>query len=181
MIRNDSSSPPGGVFAQTSMITLPDSNIRVLGPETELDYFDTQGVRLGRELDPLEVWNIAMARPQPVLRLAFGIRDAVSSLFGVKKIVGFSGTWVDQVEPGGFLDFFRVEYRDATTLVLTERDKHLDVMTCIATQGPSVTITSSVKVHNWFGRAYMVPVGLAHRWIVRGLLRRVFRSVQPAD
>jgi len=66
-------------------------------------------------------------------------------------------------------------------LVLTERDKHLDVMTCIATQGPLVTITSSVKVHNWFGRAYMVPVGLAHRRIVRGLLRRVSRSVQSAN
>ncbi|MEL7521783.1 MAG: DUF2867 domain-containing protein [Cyanobacteria bacterium J06553_1] len=58
-------------------------------------------------------------------------------------------------------------------MVLTERDRHLDVMTCISINGPTVSITSSVLIHNWFGHAYMIPVGIAHRWIVRRMLRRL--------
>lgn len=55
--------------------------------------------------------------------------------------------------------FFRVEHSDREMLVLTERDRHLDVMLCIATSDRWLSITTSVVVHNTFGRAYMVPVG----------------------
>ncbi|MEJ2125747.1 MAG: DUF2867 domain-containing protein [Alphaproteobacteria bacterium] len=155
------------------MITLPDSNIRVLEAVSSLDYFDSQSVKLQREIRPLDVWNLVLAHPQPVLKVAFVIRDAISVLFGVKKIGGFSGTQADRVKVGDFLDFFLVEYSDDTALVLTERDRHLDVMTCISADGPWISVTSSVRVHNWFGHVYMLPVGVAHRWIVHGMLRRL--------
>ena len=41
---------------------------------------------------------------------------------------------------------------------LSERDQHLDVMTCITTLDQRSTITSSVKVHNGFGRLSMSRV-----------------------
>lgn len=155
------------------MITLAKTNIRVLTPVTGLDYFDSQSADLTRSLTPLDAWNIMMTHPQPILKIAFQIRDAISSLFGVKKIGGFSGVKTEHVEVGDFLDFFLVEYSDETALVLTERDRHLDVMTCISTDKYSVTVTSSVKVHNLFGRLYMIPVGIAHKWIVRRTLKRL--------
>lgn len=152
------------------------TNALILKPVDDLDYFDTQSIELDHTVSPLQAWNLIMQDPQPFLRFAFVIRDAVSSLFGVKRIGGFSGAVAQSIEVGDQLDFFRVEYTDTTALVLTERDRHLDVMTCISTRGPTVSITSSVSVHNWFGHAYMLPVGVAHRWIVRGMLRRLARK-----
>lgn len=162
------------------MITLPKSDIRVLGPISELNYFDSQSIDLPRAVGPLEVWNTMMADPQPVLRVAFKIRDAISSLFGVKKIGGFSGRPVDRIEIGDHLDFFLVEYVDDAVLVLTERDRHLDVMTCFSSNDATMTVTASVRVHNWFGHAYMLPVGIAHKWIVRGMLKRLRHKLSAA-
>lgn len=159
------------------MISLPDSNIRILEPVSDLSYYDTQSVEVAREINPLEAWNIIMTEPQPLLRIAFQVRDTVSSWFGVKKIGGFSGRQTQLVVAGDKLDFFLVEYVDQHTLVLTERDRHLDVMTCISTEGHSVAVTSSVRVHNLFGTLYMIPVGIAHKWIVRGMLKHLRQTL----
>lgn len=156
---------------------MSDSSIRILGPIAELDYVDSQTAELPQAMPPLEVWNLMMARPQPLLGAAFWLRDAISARFGVKKIGGFSGTPRDSVAVGDRLDFFLVEYSDDYSLVLTERDRHLDVMTCISVEGRTVAVTSSVRIHNWFGRAYMIPVGIAHKWIVRGMLKRLRQTV----
>ncbi|WP_431739908.1 DUF2867 domain-containing protein [Methylobacterium goesingense] len=64
-------------------------------------------------------------------------------------------------------------------LVLTERDRRLDVMICPATSGHRLTVTSSVVVHNAFGRAYLAPVGLIHRLIIDTGLRRLGMSLEP--
>ena len=159
------------------MISMASSNIRVLAPLETLDYFDSQTVRLPREVTPLQAWNLIMEDPQPLLKIAFKLRDAVSKGFGVKSIGGFSGMSKETVRAGDYLDFFLVEHSDDTTLVLTERDRHLDVMTCVSVQGQEVSITSSVTVHNAFGTAYMLPVGIAHKVIVRNMLRRLQRKL----
>lgn len=176
-VRFEPSLPDAAAQLTCLMISLADTNARVLEPVSELDYFDSQSVQLFREITPLEAWNFTMAEPKPILKLAFWVRDAVSGVFAVKPIKGFSGKAVQDVTVGDYLDFFLVEYSDGKTLVLTARDRHLDVMTCVSTNGPAVRITSSVRVHNWFGHAYMIPVGVAHRWIVRGDLKRLQRRV----
>lgn len=117
-----------------------------------------------------------MSDPQPLPKFAFKLRDTISSFFGVKRIGGFSGKPVSTISIGEYLDFFLVEYIDDECLVLTERDRHLDVMTCISTEGQTLSVTSSVCVHNLFGRAYMIPVGIAHRWIVRSMFKRLRRT-----
>ena len=155
------------------MIVLPDTNIRILQSVSELYYFDHQDTLLPRKMTVLTAWNVIMSNPLPALKAAFRIRDAISSVFGVKRIGGFSGTPAGRVEVGDYLDFFLVEYVDDECLVLTERDRHLDVMTCISIEDKTLSVTSSVCVHNTFGRAYMIPVGFAHRWIVRGMFHRL--------
>lgn len=155
------------------MIVLPDTNIRVLQPISTLYYYDKQDTLLPKKMTALAAWNGIMSDPQPLLKIAFRIRDAVSSVFGVKRIGGFSGKPVESADIGEYLDFFLVEYIDDECLVLTERDSHLDVMTCISTEGHTLSVTSSVCVHNLFGRAYMIPVGVAHRWIVRSMFKRL--------
>lgn len=146
-------------------------NVRLLAPREQLDFFDYQSVTMRRPVSPLEAWNIIMDRPQPLLKAAFKVRDRISSFFGVKQIGGFSGAARQSVEVGDRLDFFLVEEASPDCLVLTERDRHLDVMTCVSTRDHDLAITSSVKTHNGFGKAYMLPVAPAHKVIVRGMLR----------
>lgn len=157
------------------------SNIHTLGQPSDLDFYDSQSIVLPAAISVLDAWNFVMSDPQPVLRLAFRIRDAISSWFGVKRIGGFSGRQRESVQTGERLDFFLVEHAAPDVLVLTARDRHLDVMTCISTSGFELTITSSVVTHNRFGRVYMLPVGPAHKLIVKNMLKRLSRKVHNKE
>jgi uncharacterized protein DUF2867 len=157
--------------------TLPHSNIQTLAPAAALDFFDQQSVRLPKTLSAPEAWGIIISRPGPLLKMAFYIRDAVSALFGVKRIGGFSGQYPETVTEGEMLDFFLVEHVSAEVLTLTARDRHLDVMTCISISRQMLTITSSVKTHNRFGRFYLLPVAPVHRLIIRNDLKRLSRTL----
>lgn len=150
----------------------------LVAPLPLLAYHDVQSVTLPQALTPLQAWNAIMAAPLPGMALAFRIRDAISARFGVQRIGGFSGQAVPEVHPGDRLDFFLVEAVHPNELVLTARDRHLDVMISIETEGAALRLTASVVTHNRFGRAYMIPVGPAHRVIVRLMLRGLVRRMR---
>lgn len=141
-----------------------------------LDFFHARGIDLKAPMTALEAWNEMMRRPLPGMALAFWLRDTVAAWFGVRRIGGFSGRRAAPPQVGEKLDFFLVERVEDEILTLSERDRHLDVVTCITTGGQRLTITSSVKVHNAFGRLYMIPVAPAHRLIIWYLLRRIARG-----
>lgn len=155
-------------------IALP---VRTLRPLADLDYYDSRSITLPVAITPLEAWNLMTGEPGLLMRLAFRTRDAISSLFGVKRIGGFSGEKWETARVGERLDFFLVEHSALDALVLTERDRHLDVMLCLSIVGQVLTITSSVVTHNKFGRIYMVPVGLVHKLIVDRDLKRLVQKL----
>lgn len=155
------------------------SPARTLQPVADLDFHDVQSILLPVAVTPLEAWNLMTGAPRPLMRLAFRLRDAISAPFGVKRIGGYGRANPKQVRAGERLDFFLVEHAEPDVLILTERDRHLDVMICIATEGRRLTITASVVTHNAFGRLYILPVAPAHRRIVRHdlkLLQRILRG-----
>lgn len=156
--------------------TLP-QNVQLVAPRDELDFLDSQTLTLPKACTPLEAWHFIMQQPIPLMKLAFSIRDAISSRFGVKRIGGFSGKRDPDLTEGDHLDFFLIERLTPDILTLTERDTHLDVMTCITRTGQTLTITSSVITHNRFGRAYMVPVRPAHRLLVKIMMKRLARHL----
>lgn len=143
-----------------------------------LDYYDSRSIQLPVEISALEAWNSMTAEPSLLMRLAFRTRDAISSFFGVKRISGFSGADRETVNAGEQLDFFLVEHSAPDRLVLTVRDRHLDVMICLSITERVFTVTSSVVTHNIFGRLYMLPVGPAHKLIVNHDLRRLKRTLE---
>ncbi|MBB2886705.1 MULTISPECIES: DUF2867 domain-containing protein [Pseudomonas] len=155
--------------------TSPAHTLRAL---SDLDYYDSRSVPLPVEITTLDAWNIMTAEPGLFMRLAFRMRDAISSLFGVRRIGGFSGARRETVHAGEQLDFFLVEHSAPDILVLTERDRHLDVMICLSITDRVFTVTSSVVTHNVFGRIYMLPVGLAHKLIVNSDLGRLKRKLE---
>ncbi len=152
--------------------------IELVAAREKLNFFDQQSVELPHSMTALEAWNHIMADPLPFMGLAFKVRDAIAARFGVKRIGGFSGKKAGFVQVGDKLDFFLVETLTDKVLSLSERDKHLDVLTCVTCVENTLTITSSVKVHNRFGRLYMLPVAPAHRLIVRVMLRRLSRKLK---
>ena len=160
------------------MATAP---VHTLRPLPELDYHDSRSILLPVQITALQAWNLMTAEQGPLMRLAFRTRDGISALFGVKRIGGFSGTRREAVQVGDYLDFFLVEYSAPEVLVLTERDRHLDVMTCVSLVDRELTITSSVVTHNTFGRLYMLPVGPAHKLIVNSYLKRLQRKLQGME
>lgn len=149
----------------------------LVAPRAALVYYDRQAVTLPRALGPVEAWNRIMADPLPGMALAFRLRDAISARFGVQRIGGFSGRKVAEPQVGERLDFFLVEAVSPDQLVLTARDRHLDVMISVDVAGAELAITASVVTHNRFGRAYMLPVAPAHRLIVWLMLRRLKASL----
>ena len=157
------------------------SPVRTLREVSELDYHDSRSVLLPAPITALEAWNLMTAEQGLLMQLAFRTRDAISSLFGVKRIGGFSGTRKETVQTGDYLDFFVVEHSAPQILVLTERDRHLDVMTCVSIADRVLTITSSVVTHNTFGRLYMLPVGPAHKLIVSRYLKRLKRKLEAKE
>ena len=158
---------------------LPGSEIEIVAPKDRLDFLDSQSQTLSTTLSPLQVWNRMMANSLPGLKTAFQIRDAISAQFGVKRIGGLTSRPREQVAVGDMLDFFLVEDATEDRLSLTERDKHLDTMTCITVEDRVVTITSSVITHNLFGKVYMIPVAPAHKLIVHTMLRRLISRKEP--
>ncbi|MBK4217195.1 DUF2867 domain-containing protein [Paracoccus caeni] len=153
--------------------------IPTIRPFPELDYYDSRSVLLPVAVSPIEAWNLLMAQPQPVLRLAFRIRDAISARFGANRVGGFTDNPRKDLTAGDRLDFFTVEAARPDALVLTARDSHLDVMTTITTAGRKLTVTASVVTHNSFGRAYMLVVGPAHKLIVAVMLRKLRLALKP--
>lgn len=163
-----------------AMGTITTAQIELIAPRGELHFFDQHSEHLGQPVTPLEAWGHIMADPLPLLGRAFRVRDAVAASFGMKRLGGFSSTMPGFVQVGDKLDFFRVETLSDTVLSLSERDRHRDVLTCVTSVDTTLTITSSVKVHNGFGRIYMLPVGPAHKLIVRAMLRRLRRKLAVA-
>ncbi len=155
---------------------MPDPDL--VAPPAALAFYDRQTLALPRPMTPAEVWNRINARPLPLLRLAFWLRDAISARFGVARIGGFSGRAVAEPKVDERLDFFLVERSDPGILTLSARDRHLETITCVTTSGRAVAITSSVVLRNRFGRVYMIPVAPAHRLIVWLMLRRLGRELR---
>ncbi len=155
--------------------TLP-AKAQTLAAPDALDFLHWRSARVGVPMTALEAWDLTIERPLPFLGLAFRMRDAISARFGVKRIGGLPSVRKAEPQVGDHLGFFLIEHIEPEVLSLSARDRHLDVLTCITSVAGNVSITSSVQTHNWFGRIYMLPVGLAHRLIVRAFLRRLERQ-----
>ncbi len=165
------------------MIELP-VGAELVAPRERLAFLAVQSLDLGRKMSALEGWLPIMADPLPGMRAVFAIRDAISARFGVKRIGGLSGAKVggDRVEAvkvGDRLDFFLIETLTDEVMSLSARDRHLDVLTSVTMVGSRLSVVSSVVTHNLFGRIYLFPVGPAHRLIVRWMLARLRRRLEP--
>lgn len=149
---------------------------QLVAAQADLDFLHSDCVQLTAPMSALQAYCAMTSDIPGWLARAFRIRDFISRRFNVADIHGFSSRDPGQVPAvGERLDFFTVEAISDRQLVLTSRDTHLAVMICMDVSAGEcgllqLSVTTSVKCLNTFGRLYMVPVGRVHGVIVRRML-----------
>lgn len=141
------------------------------------DYADAYRVLLDPERFP-DVDSVARAFVETSpgwIAALMRLRDSIVSVFGLKRGVDTPPSVAPgkRIEPGDFVGFFRVLERNDHEILAGEDDRHLDFRVSFLCEAGSLVVTTVVKFHNAFGRAYFVPVGPFHRLIVPAMLRTV--------
>lgn len=118
----------------------------------------------------------------------FAFRNRVMGLIGLKT--GYEGekqpTEKDfQCEVGERAGLFKIFDKTSSEIVLGEDDKHLDFRVSLlidktskdANQN-SLTISTTVKFHNWWGVLYFLPVRPFHKLIVPAMLKNMIGQLE---
>jgi len=134
-------------------------------------------------LDPLSQFIRVAKSPPWWMDEAMKLRNRIVSLLGIKNLGALSDVSAlmraTDYKPGDRVGIFTLLSTSETEVLLGDSDKHLDVVVSVHRQPMEqaaqavVTVTTVVRVHNWLGRLYMVPVRPAHRVIARAMVRAV--------
>ncbi|WP_068945128.1 DUF2867 domain-containing protein [Chryseobacterium timonianum] len=121
----------------------------------------------------------------------FAFRNRVVGFFGLKT--GTESNPVKEAdsftcEVGERVGLFKVFNKTSNEIVLGEDDKHLDFRVSLLfdkNQGGqdenSLTISTTVKFHNWLGVLYFLPVRPFHRLIVPAMLKNIIGKLESAQ
>ncbi len=128
-------------------------------------------------LTPTEIFlRAAKAAPAWVSRL-MSLRNTVVRQIGLKDIGAITpaaGKPASDYRIGDRIGIFSVFGSTENELLLGIDDSHLDVRVSVLKQvrGQCYVVSTVVKVHNWIGRVYMMPVGRIHPIVVKALMSR---------
>lgn len=88
-------------------------------------------------------------------------------------------------EPGDRLGLFKVYSRNENEVVLGEDDKHLDFRISLFKENKvnqkgtkKLTISTTVKFNNWFGRLYFALIKPFHKLIVPRMLKGIIKQIE---
>ena len=114
-----------------------------------------------RMMARLPGWAEALVTLRNMLVAPFGLKTSGASATAPREMIGI----------------FPILSQTPERLIAGFNDSHLDfrVVVDVATSGTarSVTLTTLVKTHNWFGRTYLATIMPFHRLIAPALLRQV--------
>ncbi|MEJ8800484.1 DUF2867 domain-containing protein [Pontibacter sp. H249] len=119
----------------------------------------------------------------------FAIRNKIVGLFGLKTSGQTSNKQklLDNFKcvPGDQLGLFKVYDKTENEVVLGEDDKHLDFRVSLFldkllddADKKSLTITTTVKFNNFFGRVYFLIVRPFHKLIVQAMLKGILKRIE---
>ena len=111
----------------------------------------------------------------------FEIRNRIVSIFGLKVSKAKNRQELldnFKCEAGERLGLFKIYQTTEDEIILGEDDRHLDFRVSLlkedgaATGEKKLTISTTVKFNNWFGKLYFLPVKPFHKLIVPRMLKR---------
>ena len=124
--------------------------------------------------------------PNWVSRL-IGLRDKLVRVFGLKSsgVVDKKEQNVNfKMEVGSGLGVFKILKQSNKEVMMGEDDKHLNFRASLLltknddSNKYQLTISTTVKMNNWFGKMYFMPVKPIHKLIVPVMLRGIIRHLQ---
>lgn len=122
----------------------------------------------------------------------FAFRNKLVGLFGLKT----SGNITDRqkmidnfkCEKGEQIGLFKVFDKTTNEIILGEDDKHLNFRVSLFIDqqnenktGKILTISTTVKFNNWFGRLYFLPVRPFHKLIVPTMLKGIINNIEKQN
>lgn len=158
-----------------SYVDLPASS-RLNEYVSENDFIDcvfAPSAKIGKSAEQLTKQALGQM-PSWVKRL-MQLRNAIVGLFGLKT--GDVGTTHDQMpdklEVGDKMGVFRVCYISEDEIILGEDDKHLDFRISILKSDTGSILSTWVRPHNIFGKAYLTIIMPFHRLITQHTAKRL--------
>jgi hypothetical protein len=138
-------------------------------------------------VDMTEVGKAFFAGGPRWVEKLFSVRNKIVKLFGLK----ISDPVADRrrlleafrCEPGESMGLFKVYTKNEQEVVLGEDDKHLDFRVSLFVEPlpegcqKKLTVSTTIRFNNWFGRVYFLPVRPFHKMIVPVMLRGMLRSL----
>lgn len=102
--------------------------------------------------------------PSATMTAVLAVRDRLVALVGLRP---------------SSRDSFRVLARNGDEVLVGSDDRHLDFRASVRCTRHTVDVVTYVEVHNLLGRLYLIPVRMVHAAIVRGMLRRAAKRLDP--
>jgi len=170
---------------------IPDNSILKMDDKS-FDYVDCYQSSFMDEANKIDITKIGKlfftSGPKWVNGL-FTVRNKVVRLLGL-KIPGNTTDRQKQLDnfkcdKGEQLGLFKVFDKTDNEVILGEDDKHLDFRVSLLlekladkTEQKNLTITTTVKFNNSFGRLYFLPVRLFHKLIVPTMLKGIIKQLE---
>jgi uncharacterized protein DUF2867 len=130
------------------------------------DWADCQRLPVSpRASGAADAWADALfADPPPWVSAALRTRDRAVRAVGLRP----AGT-----------STFPVVARTADEVLVGSDDRHLDFRASVRHTGRAVDVTTVVQTHGLLGRTYLAPVRVVHGALVRAMLQRAARRLDP--
>jgi Protein of unknown function (DUF2867) len=141
---------------QTAIPALPCADAERILPGHQ--FADAYKVAAPRGLDAIEATRLAFAHGPLWVRGLTGLRNRLGRLVGLKP-----------APPSGF----PVISESRTQVVLGFDDKHLDFRVVVSVVRGCATVTTLVRWHNAWGRAYLAAIMPFHRVIAARMIEAV--------
>ncbi len=152
-----------------------------------VDYADAYNIRISSSVAGLpERYARAMfENPPRWVSLLTALRDRIVSIVGLKTAKALIGKALNYGtgESSARTPPLKVMARTDDAVLFGEDDRHLDFRISIQrtdTVGELCVITA-VKLNNWMGHLYFLPVKPLHQIIVPAMMRRAARSLAAAE
>lgn len=151
-------------------VTPPDDIKRILPGADFADCFTIEA--MGSDLDAWTAAEQMLAVPPAWVRVLLMVRDGIVRFFGIKTANDLARGH------GERCGLFPILSKTSERVILGLDDRHLDFRIVvdahrIDADAARVLVTTLVKRHNLFGRAYLFAIMPFHKLIVRALLARI--------
>lgn len=153
-----------------------------------IDSFEGELTYSSRNIDISEIGKAFFTSGPKWGKKMFAFRNKVVRLLGLKT---GSETEKQQMEKnfkcevGEHMGIFRVFDKTDHEIIIGEDDKHLDFRVSLLLDEnkehfdeKSLTISTTVKFHNWLGILYFLPVRPFHKLIVPAMLRNMIVQLE---